>query len=172
MFIHSHMLLLQCNLHFLHQDTWSMFFPLEFGQTHACFRQWSKKKVIYMTSKARPKKKSYNSAWLSLFPSLSLSLLESSHHVVRKLKPNREVTCGFSCRQPQPASSQHLHPLPEMWESAIHIIPVPNLQVFQLRPQTLWNRNKLHLLYAVWISEPQKPWMTKKLLLFSKGIKF
>lgn len=70
-------------------------------------------------------KKSYNSAWLFFLLSLSLSLLESSHHVVRKLKPNREATCGFSCRQPQPASSQHLHPLPEMWENAIHIIPVP-----------------------------------------------
>lgn len=129
-------------------------------EIHACFKEWNKKKVIYLTSKASPKKY-YNSAWFFFFL-LSLSLLESRHHVVRKLKPNREVTSGFSCRHPQPASSQHLHPLLEMWENAIHIIPVPMLEVFQLRPQRVWNRNKLPLLYTVWISEPQKPWMAKK----------
>lgn len=164
MFIHSHTLFLQCNLHSLHQDMWSMFFPLTFGQSR---KQSSKEKVIYMTSKARPKKY-YNSAWFSLFflhslfwnPATmlwgNLSQIEKSH-------------VGFLIAAPA-SLQQHLQPLPEMWENAVHIISIPNLQVFQLRPQTLLKAHSRNKLLCCMLSEFQNhrnhEWQKQWLLFF------
>lgn len=66
---------------------------------------------------------------------------------------------GFSADSHSQALSQQLHQPPEMWETVIHIIPVPNIQVFPAEGAD--DMRQRRMLY-VWIHEPQKPWEIKK----------
>lgn len=134
MLIHSHWLFLKGNDIPLSEIYGPRSFLLNLGWLMSASNSGGGQKWCYVTSKAKMRKKKKYNSQLWLF-SLSLSLLEPSHHIMRNLKPNWEATCEFSCRQPHQASSQHLHQPPEMWKITIHIISVPNLESSSWEPR-------------------------------------
>ena len=80
--------------------------------------------------------------------------------------PRERLQVGVLATSPAKisANSQHQMPLGKGMRS--QMIPSLSLGVFQLRPQTFWNKDKLSLLCAVWISHLQKPWAKQMIVSY------
>lgn len=93
---------------------------------------------------------------------LGCSLMEPSHHALRKPKKSQEKdTCQCSGQQLQLMSQPGLyHQAPCMWvnESADNSGPQSSLSSFQLRSQTLCSREKPSLLCPLLFLTHKIPW--------------
>ena len=89
---------------------------------------------------------------------LKCSLLEISHHAVRKPnEPHEEVTGRYSSRQ----LADSWHPAAGRWREEMSDGPTlsNHLQlVFQPGPQASWCGDMPFSLCSFWMSDPQNPW--------------